>query len=392
MFPIARVASRVDLRCESHSFREEAGVNTLDRVMAERGNASGFDYLRVLLAIGVLCIHSFSTSYGQPGEAFLFSLPWRPFSAAVLPMFFALSGFLVAGSYFRTKSIGQFVMLRVLRIAPALAVEVFLCALVLGSIFTTLPLTKYFSHPTFWSYFGNLIGWIHFLLPGVFEDNPLNIAVNLSLWTVPYELECYIALVALALLGLLSSRITFVWLLVFLHVALFASAFFRGTPPAIDGPLPHRLLVLSFLSGVLIFLYRDKIVIAPWLTVLSALVMLVVLNFPVSAQFYPPVVAYTTVALGMSNPRRTFLINTGDYSYGIYLYAFPIQQTYAHLASRPEWWWNIVFALPVTICFAAFSWHCVEKHVLKLKKLVFRSEKRGPRQATIAAMKVTGAE
>jgi peptidoglycan/LPS O-acetylase OafA/YrhL len=69
-------------------------------------------------------------------------------------------------------------------------------------MFTTLPLTKYFSHPTFWSYFGNLIGWIHFLLPGVFENNPLNIAVNLSLWTVPYELECYIALMALALLGL----------------------------------------------------------------------------------------------------------------------------------------------------------------------------------------------
>jgi peptidoglycan/LPS O-acetylase OafA/YrhL len=65
-------------------------VNTLDRVMAERGNASGFDYLRLLLAIGVLCIHSFSTSYGRPGEAFLFLLPWRPFSAAILPMFFCI--------------------------------------------------------------------------------------------------------------------------------------------------------------------------------------------------------------------------------------------------------------------------------------------------------------
>jgi peptidoglycan/LPS O-acetylase OafA/YrhL len=171
--------------------------------MAERGNTSGFDYLRLLLAIGVLCIHSFSTSYGQPGKRFFFyCLGDRLTPPAILPMFFALSGFLVAASYFRTKSVGAFVMLRVLRIAPALAVEVFLCALVLGSMFTTLPLTKYFSHPTFWSYFGNLIGWIHFLLPGVFENNPLNIAVNLSLWTVPYELECYIALMALALLGL----------------------------------------------------------------------------------------------------------------------------------------------------------------------------------------------
>ena len=366
-------------------------MNTLDRMMAEKGNTSGFDYLRLLLAIGVLWIHSFTTSYGQPGEAFLLVLPWRPFYNAVLPMFFALSGFLVAGSYFRTKSIGEFVMLRILRIAPALAVEVFLCALVLGSIFTTLPLVTYFSHPTFWSYFGNLIGWIHFLLPGVFEDNPYNI-VNLSLWTVPYELECYVTLVALALLGLLKSRFTVVLLLVFGLIVLFAVSFLRGTPPSVDGLLPHRLLVLSFLSGVLIYLFRDKVVIAPWLTVASTLAMLVVLNFPLSAQFYPPLVAYTTVALGMSNPRRTFLINTGDYSYGIYLYAFPIQQAYVHLASQPDWRWNIVFAIPITVCFAAFSWHCVEKHVLKLKKLVFRSEKREPRQATIGAMKVTGAK
>ena len=357
-------------------------MNTLDRVMAERGNTSGFDYLRLLLAIGVLCIHSFTTSYGRPGEAFLLALPWRPFYNAVLPMFFALSGFLVAGSYFRTKGIGEFVMLRILRIAPALAVEVFLCALILGSIFTTLPLVKYFSHPTFWSYFGNLIGWIHFLLPGLFEDNPYNI-VNLSLWTVPYELECYIAIVALALLGLLKSRFAVVLLLVVGLIALFVVSFHGGTPPPGDRLLPHRLLVLSFLSGVLIFLYRDKVVIAPWLTAASSLAMLVVLNFPVSAQFYPPLVGYATVALGMSNPRRTFLINTGDYSYGIYLYAFPIQQAYVHLASRPEWRLNIVFALPITICFAVFSWHCVEKHVLKLKKPLFRNERKHSCETTM---------
>jgi peptidoglycan/LPS O-acetylase OafA/YrhL len=296
--------------------------------------------------------------------------------------FFALSGFLVAGSYFRTKRIGEFVMLRILRIAPALAVEVCLCALVLGSIFTTLPLLTYFSYPGFWSYFGNLIGWMHFLLPGVFEDNP-NKIMNLSLWTVPYELECYIAIVALALLGLLKSRFTVVLLLVFGLILLFAVSFLRGTAPAADGLLPHRLLVLSFLSGVLIFLYRDKVVIAPWLTVASILAMLVVLNFPVSAQFYPPLVAYTTIALGMSNPRRTFLINTGDYSYGIYLCAFPIQQAYVHLASQPEWRSNIVFALPITVCFAAFSWHCVEKHVLKLKTLLFRNEKKHAREAAM---------
>lgn len=352
-------------------------MKTLDQLIAEKGNTSGFDYLRLALAIGVLCVHSFSTSYGRPGEAFLFVFPWRPFSAVILPMFFALSGFLVAGSYFRTKTIREFGLLRVLRIAPALAVEVVLCALVLGSIFTTLPLKQYFSSPIFWSYFGNLVGWIHYLLPGVFEDNPLNIAINFSLWTVPYELECYVALVVAAAISLLRSRRAFAVMLIAAHFALFAHAFLRSAPlPSPDGPLPHRLLVLSFLSGVLMFLYRDKIMVAPWLTVVSTLAMLVVISFPISAQFYPLLVAYATVGIGMSNPPKTFIVTSGDYSYGIYLYAFPIQQTYAHLAARPEWWWNIIVALPATMLFAAFSWHCVEKHVLRLKRLISQNPKR----------------
>jgi peptidoglycan/LPS O-acetylase OafA/YrhL len=112
-------------------------------------------------------------------------------------------------------------------------------------------------------------------------------------------------------------------------------------------------------------------------------ILIEIASFPVSAQFYPPLVAYTTVALGMSTPPRTFLINTGDYSYGIYLDAFPIQQAYVHLATLPEWRLNIVFALPITVFFAAFSWHCVEKHVLKLKKLLYRNEKTKGRETTV---------
>ena len=67
----------------------------------------------------------------------------------------------------------------------------------------------------------------------------------------------------------------------------------------------------------------------------------------------------------------------------IALYAFPIQQAYVHLASQPEWRLNIVFALPITICFAAFSWHCVEKHVLKLKKPLFRNERKHAGETTM---------
>ena len=97
-------------------------------------------------------------------------------------MFFALSGFLVAGSMERTPKLSQFLTLRIIRLVPALAVEVLLCALILGPLVTNKPLWDYFAAPEFWAYFRNIVGDVHFTLPGVFEDNKLPRIVNASLW------------------------------------------------------------------------------------------------------------------------------------------------------------------------------------------------------------------
>ena len=162
---------------------------------AARAHTSGFDALRLILAVGILCFHSTFVTRGD--DAVAWHLPYRPLSSLMLPMFFALSGYLVAGSFFRTETLAQFLTLRVLRIVPALFVEVVLCALVLGPTVTSLPLSDYFSAPEFRTYWFNVIGFIHYFLPGVFHENPLPI-VNLSLWTVPFELECYVGLAILA--------------------------------------------------------------------------------------------------------------------------------------------------------------------------------------------------
>jgi peptidoglycan/LPS O-acetylase OafA/YrhL len=89
----------------------------------------------------------------------------------MVPAFFALSGFLVTGSALRLRATAPFLTFRVLRILPALLVEVTLSALILGALFTTLPLKSYFSDPQFFRYFGNIVGLITFHLPGVFESN-----------------------------------------------------------------------------------------------------------------------------------------------------------------------------------------------------------------------------
>ncbi|MCI0735547.1 MAG: acyltransferase family protein, partial [Beijerinckiaceae bacterium] len=146
-------------------------VNLSDRLTVTVGRPSGFDYMRLGLAVSVVLLHSFRTTYGDDAE--LWETPLRPFLRVILPMFFALSGFLVAGSLERSKTMITFLGLRVIRIYPALAVEVTLSALLIGTAVTTLPLGSYFSDPLFWKYLLNAIGDVHFYLPGVFETNPV---------------------------------------------------------------------------------------------------------------------------------------------------------------------------------------------------------------------------
>lgn len=340
----------------------------------DEGHASGFDYLRIFLAICVLCVHSFSTSYGKPIEALVFSPPLRGVTTLVLPMFFSLSGFLVAASLIRTQSIIRFLGLRALRLIPALAVEITLSALLLGPLFTTLPLSTYFADSEFQTYFLNILGDVHFLLPGLFRDNPYYQAINISLWTIPYELDCYIALTAIAILRIIKRRHLFLALIIFWHIFIFAQDSIFGAGLSVDSSLPSRILFLNFLDGVLLFVFAKNIPVSGIMTAASLVLSFIMLNLPYAPYFASFLIAHGTVGLGLLKIPKNRLIASGDYSYGIYLYAFPIQQLYAHLFPKlHSWYFNILFALPVTFIFAAFSWHAVEKHVLKLKKYLRKS-------------------
>jgi peptidoglycan/LPS O-acetylase OafA/YrhL len=130
----------------------------------------------------------------------------RARTAPSMPAFFALSGFLVTGSALRLRVTSTFLAFRALRILPALAVEVTLSALVLGPIFTRLPWSEYFTDPQFFRYFANIIGWVTFYLPGVFEVTNRVPIVNGNLWTLPPEFDSYFITAALMGTALLYRR------------------------------------------------------------------------------------------------------------------------------------------------------------------------------------------
>ncbi|CAN7465086.1 acyltransferase [Caballeronia sp. LjRoot34] len=340
---------------------------TLSQRVEDVGAASsGFDYMRIGLAASILCWHTIYSLYGAEFEQAYWD-KYRMVVGGMLPMFFVLSGFLVSGSLVRTGSIGKFLSLRAIRLYPALAVEVLLSALILGPLLTTLPLSAYFSSGTFWAYFHNIIGYITYPLPGLFSGNPVPDVTNVSLWTIPFELECYACLTLIALFGLQTRRLLLLMGLIALIVLKTYGLARLGDSGQFVAP-PGRLLVASFLAGVVAYFYRDKIPYSSALFAVALLLQLLLTRNAVTAYLAVIPTAYVTVYLGLLNPPKYTFLMRGDYSYGLYLFAFPIQQTYALLFPQHRvWWLSIGFSLSLGLAYAAFSWHLIEKPILRRK-------------------------
>lgn len=343
-------------------------ISLADRLAATRNRPSGFDYMRLVLAFGVIAWHSVLISYGDGHHYSFGQRVAAPFATLIVPMFFALSGFLVAGSLERCKTLISFLGLRVFRIIPALAVEVLLSALILGPLLTDLPFRDYVSAPAFHSYFLNILGDIHYVLPGVFANNPVHL-VNGQLWTVPYELACYIALTALALTGIARRRGWLLLVMAGFYAAQVANSILRSNPDFKGAG--GSTLVMAFIAGLLIYAYRDRIVWSRWLFLPAAALSLVLINLTDGMRFAALPIAYATIYLGLTNPPRNRIVLSGDYSYGLYLYGFPIQQAVAAFdPGLRHWYLNLLIAVPTAIVVATGSWWLVEKPVLSRRQVL----------------------
>ncbi len=332
-----------------------------------RGLGPGFDFLRTALSVSVVVFHAFQLTLGRS---------WDPgvFQAAILlivPAFFALSGFLVAGSMVRVQSVRTFIAFRAIRILPALTVEITLSALILGPIVTALPLPDYVSDPLFRSYFLNIVGWIHYQLPGVFLGNPIEGIVNGQLWTVPAELHCYILLAILMVARVSTKPWIMLAALAVLAAAESATAFLPGRHYTANVLASEEMLVLCFLCGNVFFLWRERIPAHMGLFAASVLAFLGVVYVAPALAFTVGVVSatYFICTLGMVRLPRIPVLMSGEYSYGIYLYSFALQQAVIWaLPGYRTWWVNLAIGLPLAVAVAAVSWFGVEKPSLRLRK------------------------
>jgi peptidoglycan/LPS O-acetylase OafA/YrhL len=351
------------------------------------GSGPGFDFLRLVLALLILYSHAFLATGSKAGlaNAVISSVTGTDSSSYVhpemvrvllVPMFFAVSGFLVTGSAFRTQTVAKFMTFRILRIVPALVTEVTLSALLLGPIFTTVRLRDYFTDAKFFAYFGNVIGRVRFELPGVFWTNPYPGVVNVNLWTLQPEFYCYLATAVLLAASLLLDRRVFTILFVATSVALVGLNF----PYGFDEPTanyPAAVVVYYFFCGSFVFHWRHLIPSNFGIFVLAVIGSALAMRRPDTILLSPLLVSYVIIYLGMIEFPRVPILQNGDYSYGIYLYGFPIQQALvaAFPALRGYGWMLLPLSVILTCACAMVSWHLIEKPSLGLKRLFEKRSK-----------------
>jgi peptidoglycan/LPS O-acetylase OafA/YrhL len=329
--------------------------DVLDRA---KGRGPGFDLLRIVLAIGVVWVHIL-VRCGADALA-----PWSPGSfifPALVPMFFAVSGFLVMGSALRVDDTLVFMKFRVLRIVPALLVDVVFCALILGPLVTTLTLSAYLRDPMFARYFLNVFGNIQYFLPYVFRGR----WVNASLWTILPEIICY-AVMALLMLAR-AHRSKLVLVLSFLTASCAGAAVNLAFNPDVDMFAARVQVFIYFLCGGAFFHLRRAIPYRPVLFALSLVAGPVLLQEPSTRVFASPFLTYCIVFLGLTRLPQPKIIATGDYSYGIYLYHCPLLEFVVNAFPRIGAYGLGLATFPLVFAFAAASWHFVEKPTLRLK-------------------------
>lgn len=346
--------------------------------LAERavGRENNFDFIRWLAASLVLVSHESALLPNGGTEP----LTWlgggfSTLGTVAVDVFFVTSGFLVTRSLLERRSLRHFVAARLLRVLPGLAVMLVLTAYVLGPLFTSLPVGSYLTEDAVLDYVARNLNLAvdnaQWTLPGVFADHRRSSAVNGSLWSLWPEVRMYGVLLGLGVAALLAPRRASVVVGVGMAATVLAGWFLHEDLVG-SGLEPLTLARLGpyFAAGALLYLLRRWIPVAALLA--GALLawggVATTRGAPAFVPLFTLAVAFSTIWL--AHVRLGMLARWGrygDFSYGIYIYAFPIQQALVALQPDASLASHLTAAYAATLVCAIASWKLVESPALHLK-------------------------
>ena len=337
------------------------------RLIPIEGRNNHFNTIRLAMALLVIWSHCFAIYYGTEDHEPISLLLAGHYNAGNVGVrvFFIVSGFLITKSFIHNPDVWIFMRKRVARIYPGFLTAVVICIFIIIPLFST---NIYVSMAEA----GRLVIKNLFLrgempISDAFIGNPTQ-EVNGALWSISFEFWCYIAVAAFGVIGVLKCRL--VLLLVYALVVvtrIWLDMTGRQPGGGIIGEFfgwPYLWFSIApcFLIGMLAFLYREKIPRSPVLlmAVVAALVLSAHSSKIAFDFLFPLVAAYGTFYAAFSKARVPDAAKFGDFSYGTYLYGYPIQQMLRTL--------DIMFvpyifmSVGLAIAAGVASWYLIECH------------------------------
>jgi peptidoglycan/LPS O-acetylase OafA/YrhL len=305
---------------------------------------NNFTLLRVLAALAVVASHAAFLKSGNKADEMFAGASVYVLGDHAVNVFFVLSGLTVAASLDRSRDIVSFLVARMLRIFPALIV----CTLMLVIVGIAL------SECNAWEYLSDKRVFTYILktmslstasaeLPGVFAHNPYPSVVNASLWTLKFEVVCYLLLALLHVVGLLERRRISLFLPA---IGIVASAFllykFGGYASSLE-QLARFWLCFSF--GVGLFVFRDHVRISILQALLLAALAWMVLGTGIERVISPIATGYAALLLGcIPLGRFRAFTNQNDISYGVYIFGWPTSQSLIYLYPTLNVWALVILS------------------------------------------------
>lgn len=328
-------------------------------------DANNFDMLRLVMAVTVFLFHLYVLTGESDFKIFTTFLS----SAVAINCFFIISGFLIFMSYENSKTLKSYAEKRLRRIAPAYILVVTVCLLA-GMFITELPVSDYFSLELLKYYVFNILT-LNFLepsLPGLFGSN-LYSAVNGSLWTIKIEVMFYFSVPLIVYLFGRFNKFVVCAVLYSLSVIYYLGLNYMFDSTGVKLYQQFGLLLpgsLSFfMAGGVLYYYLDWFKKRPHLYGILGMVGFVIYKFTAFYFILPISLALIVVYIAIGSVNFGNFARYGDFSYGVYIWHYPVIQTLIVFEAFRNPWEGFVYSLGIVFLLSILSWHFIEKPTLR---------------------------
>lgn len=342
-----------------------------------------FDYIRILLATFVIIAHAYPIFLGMG-----FSDPitrkilcTESLGGIAVIGFFVLSGFMITQSMVYSKNNKEFFIKRIIRIFPALILMLLLTIFVLGPLVYDGDIKQYFSNKSVVKYLIdniNLLGNTSYSIEGVFVNNPYPAAINGSLWSLKHEFIAYIILMVFSRLSIIKNRkgmlgITGISVIVYiLNIKLQPIFNVMNNIGVVAEISQFTKLIMYFFIGSTIYLYKDKIKMNFKYFILAILILLTGICLNATKYALIITIPYILMYLGTIKLKKDILKCIGDFSYALYIYAFPIQQLLVYyFKDKINLYQYIILSIIIVMAISIITTILIDNNIKKIKYKLF---------------------